>query len=76
MANKQYGTKCKICGKIHRLGECGGATVANISGGEVQDVANDIGDKVANESTTYRYRNPEKRRAYMREYMARRRSGK
>ena len=65
------GTKCKICGKIHRLGECMINSVSQAPTGETPLPANiplEKEEETAN-STTYRYRDKAKRREYMKRYM-------
>lgn len=63
---------CEVCGAnleiVGRRHRC--VPMANIPG----DVANSDENMANSVANTYRYRDPEKRRAYMREYMRRRRA--
>lgn len=71
---------CRKCGKFHLYNTpCPMANTEDHMA-NIPDMANNTAESMANTSpdmaNTYQYRNAEKRREYMRNYMRRRRTGK
>ena len=74
--------RCRVCQRIHGLPRCEPMTAAELAGAiveqaQVQPPEDLLATGIANKpNKAGKYKDPEARRAYMREYMARKRAAR